>query len=393
MKKHITVVCGVFFPEPSPTGLCAKRFIELLDEKYDIDVICISPDGTNKIVKDESGHTVYMLTGYRQGKEDRAKGLKKSIWHQLGRIEIKSFILGNLNWYSKAVYKCLKSIHKQNRIDTVFSICSPFAAHVGTHRFKIDNSEVKWCAYTVDPYSTSNRIRPLWCTLKALVRYEQRILENVDHLLLSDEVYSTRPDLIGNYNETEALPYILPDFEYKYDGMRFFNSEEINCVYAGRFYEDIRNPELMLQTFARMVNPQIKLHLFSVGCESIVHKYASQTDRIILHNLVSHDQILNVYGEADVLIMIANTTEEFLPSKTFEYIATGKPIVCFNARKSDPVFSNYPHVFIVNKTKGSMLEDFITNIDGNIVSREDIEAAYPRHKKENVKMILQNAVL
>ena len=392
MKKHLIVICGVFYPEPSPTGLCAKRFIELLDEKYDIEVICISTDGNNMIVKDEFGHTVYALTGYRQVKETRSKGLEKKIWHQLGRIEIMSIILGNLNWYAKGVYKCLKTIHKQNKIDTIFSICSPFAAHIGAYRFKKDKPEVSWCAYTVDPYSTPNRIRPLWCTLKGLTRYEQNILSHADHLLLSDEVFRNRPELIKE-NKTDALPYILPEFEFKNKGMLYFDPDNINCVYAGRFYEDIRNPELMLHMFARMSNSKIKLHLFSVGCETIIKKYASQTDKIVLHEMVPHDQIAYVYSEADILIMVSNTTDEFLPSKMFEYIATGKPIVCFNARRSDLTFSNYPHVYQVYEMDGNgALEEFIINQNEGPISREEIEAAYPRHKKENIKKILQNAL-
>lgn len=384
-KKHLTVICGVFLPEPSPTGLCAKRFIELLDEKYDIDVICISPDGTNKIVKDESGHTVYMLTGYRQGKEDQSIGLERSIWHQLGRIEIKSFLLGNLNWYSKAVYKCLKFIHGQNRINTVFSICSPFAAHIGAYEFKIENSDVKWCAYTVDPYSTTNRIRPFWCTMKGLIKYEQRILRNVDHLLLSDEVYNSRPELIKGKN-TDTLPYILPENNYGTSRLSYFKSEDINCVYAGRLYEDIRNPEPMLEAFSRLSNTGIKLHLFSVGCEEIVRRYASATNSIILHKQVPHEQIREVYTQSDILVSLANDSKEFLPSKTFEYIASCKPIVEFLGG-NNALLESYPLAFLARKGQYTPeeLRSFCLSVKGKTVDPQCIRKIYARHTANRVR--------
>ena len=44
MKKHLAIICGVFYPNPSATGKSAKQFAELLSDEYDIDVICLSED-------------------------------------------------------------------------------------------------------------------------------------------------------------------------------------------------------------------------------------------------------------------------------------------------------------------------------------------------------------
>ncbi len=51
--------------------------------------------------------------------------------------------------------------------------------------------------------------------------------------------------------------------------------------------------------------------------------------RIIKHGLVDTNEIKTVLADADILVNVGNAVAEVKPSKTFEYISTGKPIVNF----------------------------------------------------------------
>ena len=396
MKKHLVIICGVYYPNPSPTGLCAKRFAELMLDEYDIDLISLSENGQSETVKDDNGITVYTLSGTRASAEKKASSITKKILHSIGGIQIKTLMLGNLKWYEKNVIKKLRDINRSCKIDTVFSICSPMAAHSAAYKYKKENKNVKWCAYTVDPYSSKGRIRPVFCSFDKLALYEKNILSKADKLLLSEEVYKNRLDLYDGKDECEPLPYMLPYETTGAEQERIFSKEDINCVYGGRFYPSLRDPEKMLKCFCGIKNSKIKLHLFSVGCEETVSKFAKVSPNIILHDQVSHKEILNVYEEADILISVGNNSLEFFPSKIFEYIITRKPLIHFyGCGVRDSLLEAYPHVLQIDNNleecETDALEHFIFS-DKEEITRAQIEQIYYKHTGENIKSILKRSL-
>lgn len=397
MKKHLSIICGVYYPEPSPTGLCAKHFAQLLLDDYDIDMICLSTNGKSEDVTTGDGVRVHTLSGKRMALEYNSSGLMKKVLHMLGGIQIKTTVLGNLSWFRTAIYKELSYIHNQRPFDAIFSICSPFPAHCAAMDFKAEYPAVRWCAYTVDPYSAQNRRRPFAYSLEKLVNAERSVLAKADVLLLSEEVYKTRGELYVGHRNYRALPYMLPKTGFVSGERRFFNAQDINCVYAGRFYEDIRNPEPMLKAFTKLSDNRIKLHLFSKGCEGIVRKYAGLSENLIIHEQVPHDEIAEVYRDADILVSVSNAVAEFLPSKTFEYIASCKPIISFQQTNcQNELLNAYPAVIQVYGTPDNRviceLMDFILTQAHVILQPKTIENIYVAHRKSSIAAIVADAL-
>lgn len=397
MKEKIAIVCGIYYPDPSPTGLCVKRFVEMLTDKYEISLICISSDGFDEVVYREN-ITIYRLAGWRMSLENKAAKYLKKILHLAGAVQMKTSLLGNLTWYRKKAYNCLQSINKKNRLNAVFSICSPFAAHCAAMDFKEKFKDIRWCAYTVDPYSSRDRIRPFNYSIDKLIKKEKYVLMKADRLLVSEEIFENRKDLCHGHLYVEKLPYILPSNICSGGERSFFNFKDINCVYAGRFYKDIRNPQHMLKVFYEIKDPKIKLHLFSVGCEDIVNYYSKLNSNIIHHEFVPHSKMSEVFRDSDILISISNNLSEFLPSKIFEYIATGKPIVEFSENQEiskNSILNRYPIALILNENSENscrQVEDFC-----NLYSRVElpytmIEKIYESHSSENIKRILEKAI-
>lgn len=394
-KRHLAIICGIYYPEPSPTGLCAKRFAELLKDDFDIDILCISVNGISERIRVDDVIEIHTLAGGTIGAEDKTKGLLKKIIHQFGRIQIKSQMLGNLKWFEKVALKKLVEINECKRIDSIFSICSPFVAHTAAKNYKLIDLDVHWCAYTVDPYSTTNRIRACYVSLKKLRTYEKKVLLKSDVLLLSEEVYNSRVDLHDRHRECNILPYMLPNDLWKpNDKISIFDKNNINCVYAGRFYDDIRNPEPMLKIFSGIDEERILLHLFSDGCEDIVDKYTS--NHIIKHGLVSRDEIKNIYYDSDCLIVVLNVSDEFLPSKIFEYIVTGKPIIAFYINQRSKELDKYPLSLQIQTNNGKNMHkellDFIYDMHGKTVESKQIEKIFENNCKDNVYHILNHSI-
>ena len=395
MKSRLIIVCGILYPNPSPTGLCALRYASLLKEDYDIDFIALSSNGQAEEVV-YNGFRVHTLTSKRLSLEYRTKGLVRKVIHGIGSLQLKLFFTGNLGWYRKAVRNELEQLHSQRPIDAILTVCSPFPAHQAGMDFKQKHQEVRFCAYTVDPFATPNRIVPLGKSYKDLITLESEVCESTDCLFLSEEALSSRQDLYGNVPNVMSLPYLLP--KEKPGRNDYFDNGAINCVYAGSFYKDIRNPEFMLKVFSAIENQNIVLHLFSSGCDEMVRHYAQKTDKIVMHGYVSQDKLRDVYSSCDFLVGVGNATHEFLPSKTYEYLSLGRPIIFFNPKGfHNVVLDAYPHSLqLSEKTKideaSMQLESFIVKKKGASVSYDELSDFYYSNTPTNIKAILLNGL-
>ncbi len=393
MKKHLAVLCGVYYPSPSPTGLCTKRYLSLLSDDYEIDVICISSADT-PVQAEEDGVRIYALLGKRMQKERHGGTLTRAAAHAIGAAQMKTAVLGNLAWFREQALTQLKEIHGKRPVDAVFSVCSPFAAHCAAMEFKREYASVRWCAYTVDPYAADGRIRPLFYGKERLAAFECGVCANADVLLLSEEVYAEREDLRGCNQDCRGLPYLLPELSAGAPAEQAFSKEFINCVYAGRFYPKLRDPELMLQAFRAVSTPNIRLHLYSAGCEDTVKKYAAQDHRIVLHAPVSHEEIVEIYKSADFLINVENNTPEFLPSKLFEYIAACRPIVSFGSGQSRKLLAAHPAALHISGAEEAekYLHKFLETNCGVLIDADEIERRYERYGRNGIRRILADAL-
>lgn len=393
MKKHLAVLCGVYYPTPSPTGLCTKRYLSLLRDSYDIDVVCISSADAPVQAEDE-GIRVHALLGKRMQTERRGSALTHAVVRAIGAAQMKTAVLGNLAWFCEQALAALRGLHREHAVDAVFSVCSPFAAHCAAKEFKQENPNVRWCAYTVDPYAADGRIHPLFYSKARLAAYECAVSAHADVLLLSEEVYEARADIRGCNPDCRRLPYLLPEVPDMPLRNGEFSNERINCVYAGRFYPRLRSPEPMLAAFHALADPDIRLHLYSAGCEDTVKKYAASDDRILLHSAVSPERIREIYRSADFLLNVENSIPEFLPSKLFEYIAACRPIISFGSGQSRALLAKHPAALHVSDAEDAekKLPAFIEANRGKTVSAAEIETIYARHGGESIRRILTDAL-
>lgn len=390
-KPHLVIICGVLYPNPSATGLCAYRYASLLAVDYNIEFIALSSNGKEENDKYE-GFPVHTLSCTRWSLENKTKGLVKRMIHLIGSSQLKLRILGNLGWYAKAAYKKLEEIQSSNRIDAVLTVCSPFPAHIAGVEFKQKHPEVRLCAYTVDPYAAKGRIIPFFRSFRDLVALEDAVCKRFDCLFLSEEAINSRQDIYGDIPNKLALPYLLPKAQSLSESK--FDKKIIHCVYAGSFYRDIRNPEFMLKVFSEIKDGSIILHLYSAGCDDLVKKYADNSHAIDSRGYVSHEELKQVYASCDFLIGVSNATNDFLPSKTYEYLSMRRPIVFFNPKGyENEVLSKYPHSLQLSddtplETAIQTLQVFIAQERGKTISKSELNEIYSTNTDSYVRSIL-----
>lgn len=427
--KRIVIVAGHVYPNTSPTGKIALQFADILKADYDVSMVFIQ-NGLGKIDgirhNELSLYAVYNACLYFEHYlVDKAKNSTSNILGQvimmaiiivkaIGRINAwfvfprtKSYSLwpDNLSWFYPKAYQKLASLHKENKIDVIFTINSPFPSHLAGRKFKNKYPETRWVTFTIDPYARAADFTNRWLFPKLKFKIdtieEKSIYELADYNFVSEEVFLTEYKTFNQVlNKTVALPYLIVPIKEISDQSRF-PKNKINLVYTGRFYETIRNPEVLLKTILMIDNPDIILHLYiESDCDSLIDSYINRSNgRIVRHESVSIDKVPEILSQADILISLGNSTSSFKPSKIFEYIATGKPIVHFYQNGIlDNVLINYFSVLQIDQDKSlsklniKILEEFCLRNYNAKINWQDIIRKYEKHSIKSVKPLIINGI-
>ena len=398
MKKHLIMIVGEYYPTPSATGRCAEDFIQLIQEQYDIDVICVSRADNNEY--GYKGKRVFPVGNwYSHLQHTLRNNGKTKILYRIVKAPVYFMDCfrnpNNLHWYVNAAYKKLEAIHSDKPIDVIFSVGAPMASHCAAMNFKAYHPVVRWITYSVDSYAAQNK------NMKRLKKKKKGVLGKSDYNLLSEEIYTNSPFISDAFTDrVGTLPYLLPAIRHhEMSHENYFDSSKTNFVYAGSFYKEIRNPTFLLETFMHTREDAV-LHLFcSSDCDELIDQAVSTAHgKIVRHGMVGPDEIADVYAEADVLVSVGNSLPEFKPSKTFEYIATCKPIlnIYYNGMRDD-VLENYPiSLQICNSAEAILsakeIDEFISISVGKMVLEDEIKIRFKKYMPESIHTILTNAL-
>lgn len=117
-----------------------------------------------------------------------------------------------------------------------------------------------------------------------------------------------------------------------------------------------------------------------------------------MHEIVDTLEIKKVYASADFLVNVGNSVLEFKPSKTFEYISTGKPIIHFYQNGIvDETLMRYPlslqiniqDEHVINKKK---ICEFIYSHKGKTIDKSKIDEIFYDFSLEKIKSILYKSI-
>lgn len=395
MKKHLAMIVGGYYPTPSPTGKCAEQYVSLIQDDYEIDVVCIArSDDKSYVYNKKNVYPAGCSYVYFQKEIENKLRFLHTGSKALLRIWNSVHQPNNLYWYVNAAYKKLEAIHSNKPIDVIFSVGAPMAAHCAAMQFKALHPEVRWVTYSVDSYAAQNKNK------KRFRNYEKGVLGKSDYNLLSEEIYNNSPFLYDDFEDrVGTLPYLLPAIRHEMSHNHYFDSSKTNFVYAGSFYKKIRNPSFLLEAFMHTREDAV-LHLFcSSDCDELINQAVTTSHgKIVRHGIVGPDEIADVYAEADVLVSVGNSLPEFKPSKTFEYIATCKPIlnIYYNGLRDD-VLENYPmSLQLCNSAEAILsakeIDEFISISAGKMVLEDEIKTRFKKYMTDSIHTIMTNAL-
>lgn len=278
--------------------------------------------------------------------------------------------------YAQILLRELKDVFKAYPYEAVVSTSEPYTMACTTSLLP----GRKKVLYLMDP--------PACVSNGAETPYRNRILPSIlkhhDGLITTpfilDALKCNRLPL-PKMVETVGFPMITANHSER----KQRNDGKIHLLFCGWLYSDIRSPRYFLDIVSRL-DERFEVTFMGRECELLQERFPIQTRaKLITLPNQPYDLALQAMADADVLINIGNSVPVHMPSKTLEYINTGKPMVNFYKFADCPTLyytKRYPlalNLFEEEKDLAAVTERFVHFCEENIgklVERDFIEAEY-----------------
>lgn len=284
----------------------------------------------------------------------------------------------------------MRGLNKINafQYQAIVAVGGDFHAVEAVRRYIRNHHGPRFILYQVDPcYS---KMTESSATLDSRKKFECQVYSSADLVL-------TTPIIRDEAANNHCKPYVHKFVSVEFPNVTKYYTNHINqkqyhnknvmikCLFAGSIYSNIRDPRYTLELFKNLNNDHLRLILVGVRKEQIPKEY--HVDWIQCMGVQSLDETRNMIANADVLINIGNTMENQVPSKLFEYISTGLPIVNVYKNEDCPslqYMDKYPCAINLIEDPKKMninvveLKNFICNYAGKQSNIDEILQIYDR---------------
>lgn len=327
------------YPIKSATSNCIMNIIsELKKDQIEADVVNIT--GDIFLPKEIIYNNIHFYNLFFSRYTSLKMLLKKNII-VAGKEIIERMVLRfakNRDSYisKKTIKSVVKKLQKLGQAYDVFiAVCSHVMNGIICEEYCKKNNK-KYIIYQVDPIG-SNLVYSSYSNVKnielSMYKHASSIL-TTPILAKEKENDPDYSDLLYKVFATE-FPNVK-DLTLAHNKRNIDNS--IVCFYSGRFYNGVRDCTYPLTVFSSIQNLDYDLVFAGDGQETIINEFKNKYfgKRLKHLGMISMTESFKMMQEADVLINIGNNVTNQVPSKLFDYISTGKPIVNFCKNKNCP---------------------------------------------------------
>lgn len=405
-KKTILCILPHYHMRGNANNVCILAILdELKRQGCQIDILCFDNDGNIPIYTMDNGYNIISITDeYNKVVYKYGKYFHATDWKTLPRYlklfvkakcYLKTIFRERTEYYPvdalsrKKILKTVKGIREH--YDIILSHSFPFVSHVLATNIKKKMADL-WYAVTWDPF-VYNKLDPI-ALIEKRKKQAQRVLDQANKVFMLDGIDGE--NLKNEYNpqyqkNAEIIP--LPTLKRSNNGETDSNEEETILNFSGALYADIRKPDDMLNVLSKFPKGYT-LQLRGRGCRGAVKRAAEEFRdcRLVDYGMVSHQECMQAIEKSDFLVNIGNTITNQLPSKVFEYISSGKPIINFYSEEEDlglKYFKKYPlcyNFYTRNYTEDDIakLLAFCESNKGKRLTFEEATANLVEYRSENV---------
>lgn len=303
--------------------------------------------------------------GMKKGEKVKAgfinEGAKKSGWKESLSVWLRGnlFIPDARCWWVKPSVKFLTGYLKDHPVDAMVSTGPPHSMHLIARALHI-KFNIPWVADFRDPWTDIDYYKDLKltrCADKKHHRLERQVLTEATRVVTVGwdcakglENHGTKDVAVitNGYDFSEI-------FNEKYQKTSTFTMSHIGIIGANR------NPETFWETLSEICvetdeNKSLKIRLIGQTDNSVMEsiKRNKIENYVEIIPYIPHNQVIEEQRKSDVLLLFVNNTPNakgILTGKLFEYMASGRPILCIGPEDGDSAR-------ILNETKTGITVDF-----------------------------------
>ena len=273
---------------------------------------------------------------------------KKQGW----KTRLSLWIRGNLfipdarRWWVKPSVRYLKKYLKEHPVDAIISTGPPHSTHLIAMKLKAALG-IPWIADFRDPWTEIDYYNDLhlthWADHKHH-RLEHEVLTQADKVVTVAPDGARRLGLLGD----RKVETIYNGFDRDDDTKTPVNlSEAFTITYLG-VLSKIQNPEKLWQVLSELVkenedfNKKLKINLIGQIDNSVIKSLDEQnlSGHVSLSSYIPHEQVSAVHRSSTLLLLLLMPDSEprakgLLTGKLFEYLASGRPILCIGPEDGD----------------------------------------------------------
>lgn len=293
----------------------------------------------------------------------------------------------------RAFFKSLKKMSALD-FDVIITISGRYDASYAVMKY-CSKYKKPYILYQVDPCATNKVYNT--DSVNNREKLEVKLYEHAKYIfttpIILDEHRNGTFSRFTNKVAALEFPVVVPNV------ISVSNNGKKRVMFLGSFYKNVRSPDYMFEIFEDLLkSDSIVLEL--VGVTSEILNESKKKLPIKCHGKKSIAECKKLMQEADILINIGNRINNQVPSKIFEYISTGKPIINICAVEDCPTLKyldKYPLALnivedksIINEQK-KRLKEFIFSSFENL-SEDWITKQYMECTPKYVAMKILNAI-
>jgi glycosyltransferase involved in cell wall biosynthesis len=274
----------------------------------------------------------------------RAPGIGSRLLHALRDGVWKPFYWPDSScfWYWPA-RKAAMRLMRERAHDVVVSVTPTFTGVLVGEALHRAYPRARWVLDVGDPFSL--QVHAAFNNLRLYGSLNRRVERRA--FAAADAVSVTTPQTAARYadafpesaGKVRVIPPLLsapegPSAPLPGDAVRF--------VYVGTLYKELREPGFLLEAFdalrKRLPLARLELHFYGDA-----HQFAGLLETwrgrlgaaLQVHGSVPRAMVAAAIEGAAVLVNIGNRSEDQLPSKVVEYVASGKPVLNIGSAAGD----------------------------------------------------------
>ena len=396
MKKILFIVLR-FYPDDGATSNCLMNICRVMrDEGISVHVMCVPADPHEKECEVHEGIVVHriMCKAYCAKKKFKSNLIcygECLLEKAISDIQVHHKRAGLDMVLTKKIRKHTNQLHSTEKFDAIIAVCGNFEMA----RAILQNSFENTCRglYQVDPYWTNQML--LQQGKENRKRLEQSVYRQFNCVFTTPLVFGENKHE-ATFDLSRTVPVEFPNvLKPDSSSINIFpdGDKRIKLLFTGYLSADVRNPKRLWELLRYMPEDLIRCYFLGNATIQDLGEYVEDLfDKVVFLGNIPLKECFGAMQQADILVNIGNNMPNQVPSKLFDYISMGKPILNLAKTHSCPTIDylkNYPlaiNIFDDEEIAESAekMKFFCINEKGKRIPFTEVEKLYRDHTPQTV---------